>query len=63
MSEISMGWPKERRPAPSHIIQKIRTEMPKPSADRTRISDVLRLAKGGYSRCRRRYPPAKSPQK
>ncbi|RCS24710.1 hypothetical protein DUT91_04325 [Phyllobacterium salinisoli] len=54
MNEVVTGSTRKPRPVPSHILQRIQAEMPKPSNDRTRISDILRLAKGGYSRCRRK---------
>ncbi|WP_188820745.1 hypothetical protein [Brucella endophytica] len=60
MSEVVSGAGRTPRPAPSYVLQQIHLDMPQPSADRTRISDILRLAKGGYSRFRRRPPLPKT---
>ncbi|PRD40995.1 hypothetical protein C5748_23715 [Phyllobacterium phragmitis] len=62
MNEVVTGPTRKPRPVPSHVLQKIHEEMPKPSNDRTRISNILRLAKGGYSRCRHKQHQPKAPQ-
>ncbi|WP_420959307.1 hypothetical protein [Brucella sp. IR073] len=62
MSEVIFGAGRTPRPAPSHLLQQIHMDMPKPSTDPTRISDILRLAKGGYSRFRRKPPSPRNIQ-
>jgi hypothetical protein len=64
MSEVLSSSLIKRRPVSPDILEKVHLDMPKPPEDRTRISDILRLSKGGYSRSRRKqHLLIKSPQK
>lgn len=59
MKSIIIGPTDKDRIATLQILQRVHAQMPKPSEDKTKVCNVLRLAKGGYSRRRHRiHKPA-----
>ncbi len=54
MRSIVTGPTDKDRRATQQILINVRTQMEKPSEDKTQVCNVLRLAKGGYSHRRHR---------
>ncbi|ASV83462.1 hypothetical protein CES85_4242 [Ochrobactrum quorumnocens] len=54
MKSIIVGPSDRDRVVTQQVLQNIKSQMEKPSEDRTQVCNVLRLSKGGYSHRRRR---------
>ncbi|MFC7066330.1 hypothetical protein [Brucella rhizosphaerae] len=54
MRSIIVGPSDRDRVVSQQVLQSVKSQMEKPSEDRTQVCNVLRLSKGGYSHRRRR---------
>ncbi|MBA8876389.1 hypothetical protein [Phyllobacterium myrsinacearum] len=49
MGDAILHTPHHAKPASPNTLQKVRGQIPKVACDPTKLSSILRLAKGGFS--------------